>query len=301
MKTLKESSSHFYEIVANKLATWLEAIFDLLPNFLVAVLILLVFVGLGKAFRSVVKRFLRNTSDSEALNNLILKVVYLSVILTGAFIALSVLKLDKAVTSLLAGAGIIGLALGFAFQDIAANFMSGIIMTFRKPIRIGDLIETNDIFGTVKNINLRSSELMTPQGQLMIVPNRKIFESPIKNYTITGMRRVDLGCGVSYGEDLQRVKDITLAAIESIEARDKNKDVKLFFTEFGDSSINFVVAYWIDNSTAQGDFLEAQHQGVLAIKKAYDAHDITIPFPIRTLDFGIKGGEKLSEMLLKQD
>ncbi|GAB3647943.1 hypothetical protein GCM10028791_10810 [Echinicola sediminis] len=297
MEAITNILENFFTIIIEKLASWIKLAIEMLPNFLVAILITLAFVLLAKLVRNIFHRFLSKISDSKSLNTLFSTVVYILVISAGVFIALSVLKLDKAVTSLLAGAGIIGLALGFAFQDIASNFMSGVIMAVRKPIRTGHLVETNGIFGTVQRVSLRATEIKSPQGQLYIVPNKMIFENPIKNYTASGERRVDLACGVSYGDDLKKVKEVTLQAIESLATIDKEKGISLYFKEFGDSSINYQVRYWVKDSTSQADFLEATSQGIIAIKDAYDKNGIDIPFPIRTLDFGIKGGEKLSEMM----
>ncbi|MEX0648198.1 MAG: mechanosensitive ion channel family protein [Balneolaceae bacterium] len=206
------------------------------------------------------------------------------------------LNLDGTVTSLLAGAGIIGLALGFAFQDIAANFISGVLLSTRHPFGIGDIIETNEFFGTVQKLNLRNTIILTPQGQIVYIPNKAVFENPFTNYTKNGERRIDLACGISYGDDLEKVKEVTLKAVSGIEHRDKNRDVEFFYSEFGDSSINFLVRFWV-NFHLHKDFWEPQSEAIMAIKKAFDDNDIMIPFPIRTLDFGIKGGEKLNTML----
>lgn len=289
--------SEAYDLIQGKLSGWMESFIQMLPNFLVAILVVLAFVVAGRLVRKGVGKLLSSVSESQALNNLIMKITYLVILSAGVFVALSILKLDKAVTSLLAGAGIIGLALGFAFQDIATNFMSGVIMAVKKPLRVGDLVETNGIFGHVEKMSLRATEIHSLQGQRFTVPNKLIFENPIQNYTQTGVRRVDLECGVSYGDDLPKVREVTIKAIEALDCIDKDKGVTLFFKEFGGSSINYQIRYWLKESTEQGAYLNALSEGIIAIKKAYDSNGIDIPFPIRTLDFGIKGGEKLSAMI----
>jgi len=170
------------------------------------------------------------------------------------------------------------------------------MMAVRKPFEVGDVISTNDIFGTVKKIDLRATTIHTPQAQTVIIPNKKVFQMPITNYSYLQKRRIDLSVGVSYGEDLSKVKDITIQAIESLDFLRSDTEVELFYEEFGDSSINFVVRYWIDFSS-QVEYRSAVSEGIMAIKSSYDKQGITIPFPIRTLDFGIKGGEKLSDVM----
>jgi len=118
---------------------------------------------------------------------------------------LSILKLNTAVTSILAGAGIIGLALAFAFQDIAANFISGIFISFRRPLRVGDIVKVKDYMGKVEEINLRDTILRTFQGQTVIIPNKEVFQNPIENFSRLGKRRIDLWIGVSYGKTWRKL------------------------------------------------------------------------------------------------
>lgn len=282
--------------VYQKLVGWVQQLIILLPNIIVGVLIFTAFYILGKQIRKWVSRPVHKISHSSSMAELLLSAAFVAIVALGLFIALSVMQLDKAVTSLLAGAGILGLAIGFAFQDIAANLVSGVMMAFIKPMKIGDVIESNDYLGTVIDINLRSSIIRTFQGQQVHIPNKDIFTKPLKNFSTEGYRRVDLECGISYGDDLEKVKRVVVEAIASIDYLEHGRGISFYYTSFGDSSINFVVRYWIEYHK-QPDFLQAQSDGIMKIKQAFDQHDIMIPFPIRTLDFGIKGGEKLQEQL----
>jgi small conductance mechanosensitive channel len=122
------------------------------------------------------------------------------------------------------------------------------------------------------------------------------FENQYTHFTINKSRRIDLDVGISYGDDLEKAEKVTLLAIRQIEGLESNKPVDLFYKEFGNSSINFVVRYWV-GFNKETDYLRALSQGIKNIKKAYEQNGITITFPIRTLDFGIKGGKNLAEML----
>ncbi|HEV2845103.1 MAG TPA: mechanosensitive ion channel family protein, partial [Thermoanaerobaculia bacterium] len=139
-------------------------------------------------------------------------------------------------------------------------------------------------------------EIRTQQGQVVLIPNKQVFENPIMNYSSTGQRRVDLRLGVSYGDDLEKARRIAMRAVEGVSTRLPDKEVELFYEEFGESSITFVVRFWIE-FTRQPDFLAAQSEAIERIKKAFDEAGIRIPFPVRTLDFGARSGEKLSEVL----
>jgi len=286
--------------VSEKLEGWLEAFFTNLPNLVVAILVVVLCYVLAKVLRNAAKRLLSKMSHNEAINNLLATILFVGIVAAGVFISLGILQLTQAVTTLLAGVGIIGLALGFAFQDIAANFISGILIAIRQPFKINDIIESGDYFGTVKDINLRTTTVTTFQGLDVLIPNKDIFGNPVINYTRTPGRRVDLGVGVSYGDDLEKVKELTINTVSKLDSIDQSKDVTLFFDEFGGSSINFKVRFWA-KSPKQPDYLQAQSDAIIAIQKAYDENDIVIPFPIRTLDFGIKGGEKLSQMVIHHE
>jgi small conductance mechanosensitive channel len=285
-----------WELLSGKVMGWGRGFVLLLPNILVSLAVLVGFWLIAKLVRNVLLRILRRVSHSEQVNRILATSVFLLLIAIGTFVALGILGLQKTVTSLLAGAGIITLALGFAFQDIASNLMAGIYLSVQRPFRPGHIIETKDFFGVVKRIHLRWTEIRTQQGQVVLIPNKQVFENPIMNYSSTGQRRVDLRLGVSYGDDLEKARRVAMRAVEGVSTRLPDKEAELFYEEFGESSINFVVRFWIE-FTRQPDFLAAQSEAIERIKKAFDEAGITIPFPIRTLDFAAKGGEKLSEML----
>lgn len=285
-----------FDALVEKIISWGEGAILALPNLLAATLVVAVAWLVSRGVRAALARGLHRSGAPEQIQRLLAGAVGFAVIAAGFFIALGILELDKALASLLAGAGILGLALGFAFQDIAANFIAGIFLAVRRPFRADDLIETNGHFGIVERIELRTTLMRTVTGQLLMIPNKEIFTNALLNYTITGERRVDLSVGVSYGDDLEKAERVAIQAVETVSSRDTDRPVQLFYEGFGDSSINFTIRFWL-RSSAQRDFLDARSRAVKAIKKSFDENDITIPFPIRTLDFGIVGGEKLSAML----
>jgi len=288
--------SDLIKTLVGKLESWLETFVSMLPNMVVAI-VLVALIGLfARYLTSAVERGLRRVMSSPQLAGLVAQIVRITVISGGLFMALGVLNLDKTVTSLLAGIGIIGLALGFAFQDIAANFVSGLVMAIRNPFAIGDLVKISDYFGHVEEINLRATRLTQLSGETVILPNKDVFQSAIVNYTETKCRRVELAVGVSYGDDLEAVRETALAAVQGIESRDQSREIQFFYTSFGGSSIDFELRIWVDRAD-QVTYLATRSAAIMALKKAFDADGVTIPFPIRTLDFGVSGGESLTAHL----
>lgn len=285
-----------YDTIVGKVEVWINDTILMVPNLVTAVLVLLVFYIFARLLRKVIWKTLGTISKNIAVNKIIASIISLGIMITGLFISLGILKLDKTVTSLLAGLGIVGLAAGFAFKETASNLISGFYMAIKSPININDMIEYDSNYGKVKDIGLRATTITTPQGQDVIIPNRFFVENTYKHYTINGVRRIDLEVGISYGDDLEKVERVTIEAIKKIDFIKHEKGIFFSYREFGSSSIDFIIQYWVDYKQ-DPDYFRALSQGIKNIKSAYDKNNITITFPIRTLDFGIKGGTTLAEML----
>lgn len=278
-----------------KLESWLEKITAMLPNLILAIFCFIIFFNLARLARRLSARVISKAVEDISIQRLLTQLVYYLCLSIGVFVVLEILELDKAVTSLIAGLGVVGIALGFAFQDIAANFIGGVILAFKKPFNIGDVVEIDGTIGALDRTDFRLTVIRTFQGQEVYIPNKDVIQKKIINYSITGERRIDLKIGISYGEDLEQVQQITVDAIKTVEGVRTDKDIVFDYYGFGDSSVNYNLRFWI-TFPGEPNILTITNQVFIAIKKAYDNHDITIPFPIRTLDFGIKGGTKLSEL-----
>lgn len=273
------------EKLVEKLSGWGEAIILKVPNFLIAIIVFIIFWYIGKYTGKLISKYLLNRTGQESIKRIIARTSFIVIVIIGFFISLGILDLDKVLTSVLAGAGVIGLAIGLALQGTLNNTFSGVILSFLPNIQIGDWIESNDYSGRVIDINLRNVTIVQPENNLVLIPNSKIVEAPFKNYSRTTRARIILPVGVGYESDLEFVKELTMKVVAEHFEQKNNEEIELFFTEFGDSSINFVVRFWVD-ATDQREMSAEKSIAILAIKKAYNENDINIPFPIRTLDFG---------------
>lgn len=288
------SSTRASEFVTERMASASEYAWSLGPNIFWAVFTLVFFFFLSRGIKALTLALMKRSSWDQTIHNLTAATTGVIVFIIGILVALAALGLNRAVMSLLAGAGIIGIALAFAFKDSASNLLAGIILAFTRPFRVGHLVNLNGQEGRVRNISLRTTLLREPTGEASEIPNQLVIENPIINYTKYGERRVDFEIGISYAEDLAFVKRIAKAAVKRLTVV---KDVEVYYTSFGDSSINFVIRAWIPFKNSFQDYYDARDQIVIAVKKAFDKEGITIPFPIRTLDFGIKGGKPLDKVL----
>ena len=284
------------KLIEEKLGGWFDVVISHIPNFIVAIVIALVFSILARYAGKLMKNVLRRSLDSTQIADLMASIFKVIVLCIGLFIALDFVGLKGTVTSLLAGAGIVGLAIGFAFQDMTENLIAGIAMGIRKPFKAGDVIDTDDVFGSVHSINLRNTLIESFYGQLILVPNKVLFRNVLKNYTTLGVRRIEVPVGISYGDDIEKAKEVIVDKINEFDFVIRKDETAVYAEGFGDSSINLLVWFWI-KYPGEPDFMSVRHKGVVAVKQALDEADISIPFPIRTLDFGIKGGEKLDAMI----
>jgi len=213
------------KLIEEKLSSWVDDLASLLPNIVLSILVVIIAFFISKSVRKYTKNIGSKISSNKAVVNLISTVAYIMIILIGLLIALNIVNLGKAATSMLAGAGIIGIALGFAFQDIAANFISGVMLSIQRPFKIGDIIKSKDIFGKVIEISIRSTEIDNLQGIRIEIPNKEILLNPLRNYSKTMGRRVDLKLGVAYNSDLEKVEKLTTETIESMSEIDNDKKV----------------------------------------------------------------------------
>lgn len=267
-----------------KLELWLDAIIFNFPNLILAFIVFILATILSRYVHKLTFRLLNKSSLQDSVKNLIAKLVSIGIILIGLFLALGILNLNQTLTTILAGAGVAGLAVGLALQGTLSNTFSGIILSFIKNIRIGDWVTSNGHSGEIVDINLRTTTLKEIDNNLVAIPNKLVMENPIKNHSITPQSRVILTCGVTYDSNLQFVEDLVIETIQKEFHEESKINILFFFTEFGDSSINFETRFWINSKSAL-EVLLARGKAIKAVKRAFDENGITIPFPIRTIDF----------------
>ncbi|MFD2914048.1 mechanosensitive ion channel family protein [Psychroserpens luteus] len=287
---MKDQLNTAFGNLKDKLFGWFNAIIENLPNLILAILVFVAAFFLARYVSKLVEKLVVKRVEQKSISLVVSRIASVITVLVGLFIALGILNLSQALTSLLAGAGVIGLVVGLALQGTLSNTVSGIVLSFRDRIRIGNWVETNGYSGEVIDINLNTFILKEADNNIVIVPNKMILENPLKNYSLTTRMRVFLECGVGYESDLEQVEKLTKDTIaKTFDQVEKPEDVEFYYTEFGDSSINYLCRFWID-ADSMLEKLRAKTTAIIEIKKAYDNAGINIPFPIRTLQFDNKLG-----------
>lgn len=269
----------------DKMADWLNAIIVNLPNFLLAIIVFIIFIIIARyVARLLNKLLIRQHSMQDTVRGLTVRLLKFIVIGIGFFFALNLLHLDKVLTTAIGALGVLSLAIGFAVKGTLNNTFSGIILSFIPEIKTHDWIEVNEYAGEVLEVNLRNTLIRESDNNHVIIPNSKIVEGTFKNFSRTKRSRVIVDCRVDYNSDLEMVENLTTKTIENIFKPESGEVVEFAYIEFAESSIDFVVRFWTD-VTKQRDILFAKHKAIRAIKKVFDQNDIVIPRPIRTLHF----------------
>lgn len=223
------------------------------------------------------KRVIKSTS----LQLLLLKISKIGVWTIGILLACVLAFPGFELGDIIATLGVGSVAIGFAFQDIFKNFLAGIILLIEEPFRIGDEIVIGDYQGKVENISIRTTKIRTYNGERVLLPNSTVFTDAVKVVTAYTSRRTDLAVGVDYNTPLTETTDLLEKTIKSVAGVMKEPRPEIDLVDFGDSSIDFIVRYW--TYPQQKQLRSVQTRAIIAIKKALDSENISIPYPIRTL------------------
>nr|WP_113912322.1 mechanosensitive ion channel family protein [Roseovarius dicentrarchi] len=256
----------------------------LLPNLAVAIIVIFLTWIVSKLATSTLKRMLKRTKLRQSLQELFALLTSIAVWFLGVMIAAVILFPGLTPASILAGLGIGSVAIGFAFKDVFENFLAGIIILFRREMRIGDHVECEGIEGQVSHIAIRESHIRQTDGQLVIVPNSILFKNPVTVRTDKDHRRVTVICGVAYDVDIDEARTVISDAVRGCDTViSDGKPIQIFAQEFASSSINFEVTWWTGSKPVE--VRTSRDQVVSAVKRALDDAGIEIPFPYRTLTF----------------
>lgn len=246
---------------------------DFAINLVTAVVIFYV----GKMVVSIVIRALRKLMQRQEVDKTLETFVcnLLNMVLMVIVIIAAIGALGIQTTSFIAIFGAAGLAVGLALQGSLSNFASGVLIVLFRPYRVGDFVEAAGISGVVEQVQILTTVLKTGDNKQIIVPNGQIMDSIITNYSANDTRRVDMVVGVSYDDDLDKVRE-TIEQLIAAEDRVLDEPAcTIAVSALADSSVNFVVRPWVKTSDYWGVMFDLTE----AIKKRFDKEGISFPFP----------------------
>ena len=223
--------------------------------------------------RKIISRILEKSKTDQAIVSFVGNLIYFLILIFAVLAALAKFGIQTA--SFVAILGAAGFAVGFALQGSLANFAAGVLILVLRPYKIGDIIESAGVTGAVKDIQLFTTVLATPDNIKIMVPNGKIFGDVIKNVTGYDNRRVDLVIGIGYSSDIQKAYDLMANLMKDDSRIFTDPAPQIAVSELADSSVNLVVRPWVKKE----DYWGVKFDLTRNIKEAFDANGIDIPYP----------------------
>jgi small conductance mechanosensitive channel len=242
---------------------------------IVLLVILYVARALSRVTRRITEQATKNVNLSKLLRRMIVATAANGVFIIGVLIALS--QLGVSIGPLLAGLGIAGIVIGFALQDTLSNFASGMMILLYRPYDVGDLVDAGGEFGTVTDMSLVFTVILTIDNQRLVVPNNLIWRGVIRNITAEETRRVDMTFGISYNDDIPKAEEVLREILTSHEKVLEDPAPAVRLHALGESSVDFVVRPWVRTD----DYWNVYWDVTREVKLRFDAEGISIPFPQR--------------------
>ncbi len=240
---------------------------------LAALLILVIGRWIAKLITSVIRKLLEKREVAPMVVSFTSNIAY-AVLLT--FVVIAALgQLGIQTASFVAVLAAAGLAIGLALQGSLSNFAAGFLIVLFRPFRVGHYVEAAGVTGTVTDIHVFTTTFTTPDNKLVIIPNAQITGGNITNYSANDTRRVDLVIGVSYGDNLDKVRSVLVDVLNADNRVLKDPEPMIVVLELADSSVNFGVRPWVKTDDYWGAYFDLTE----TIKKRFDAEGISIPFP----------------------
>ena len=272
----------YYSLIS---LTFVQPFAEQLSTIFIVLEILLVAFAVTKVTNVLADWHVKKTAESRNGRNhhllfLMKKMVHLFIYITAFLIILYVFKID--LSGVVVGLGVGGIALAFAVQSQLGDVLGAFSIYFDRPFEIGDFIVVGNYSGTVTNIGVKSTRIRLLQGEELVISNKELTSTSVRNFRKLERRRVTFTIGVAYNTPLSKLKKIPEIIKEIIKAVDSAEIDRVNFTEFGDYSLKFLVIYYI-NVADYGKYLDAQETINFAIKEAFEREGIEIAFPTQTI------------------
>ncbi len=247
-------------------------------SLLMALLVFLIGKWVARRVTNLLVTVLRKVNGmDETLVKFLENIVYYILMIVVILTAVSELGIET--TSFMAILGAAGLAIGLALQGSLGNFASGVMIILFKPFKVGDVITAAGVTGSVKEVSIFNTIMITPDNQKVIVPNAAITSGSITNINANATRRVDLVVGIGYDDDIKKAKTVLNSIVESDQRVLKEKGITVAVSELADSSVNFVVRAWVNTP----DYWGVKFDLTENIKVTFDKEGISIPYPQQDL------------------
>ncbi|MDQ3640115.1 MAG: mechanosensitive ion channel family protein [Actinomycetota bacterium] len=290
---LRAQGSDVDELQESATGAW-TTFLESLPRVGIAIGVLLAFVVTGRLLRPLVRRRLvRHRTPSFA--RVFAKLTSSAMTVVGVLLGLTIVFPSVRPVDVLSGAGVLTIAAGFAFQDILQNLLAGILLLFRQPFRGGDQIKVGDVTGTVEEINIRETVIVTFDGRRILIPNAKVYTDVIHVQTAHETIRTNFVVGIAYEADMAAARSIATEAVSRVAGVVADPPPEALYVELESSTVNLDIRFWSD--AHQLETRRTLDRAIEAVKTAFDAHGIEMPSQVialqatSSLAAALRGGE----------
>lgn len=237
----------------------LENLKNAVPSIILSILVFLIGLFIIRQVSKIVTRFLTENSKNSIVTDFLVNIASFVLTLLLIVICLGILGFRDITDKILAGTALTTFIIGFALKDIGENFLAGILMAFRRPFRIGDLIEVEGMRGRVKKMSLRETNIKTLDGKDVFIPNSIILKNPLENFTYNQLLRSDFVLNVSFSSDVEQLMKDVLEIINSFEEVEKEPKSSVYIQDIDGEKIKIRGAYWFKTTdvTAPGNSLKS--------------------------------------------
>ena len=232
------------EKIAKSFEEFWASIIDKLPELLVSLIVLAFFIVAGKLFYRIFSRRIQKRLKDTILSTFTGEFIRWSFYVIGITFALFNLGLAGMAGSLMAGAGVTAIILGFAFKDIAENFLAGILLAISRPFVIGDIIEVNGVKGPVLQVDLRTTQIKTVDGRDIFIPNSIVIKNVFTNYTRDGYLRLDLTVGLDFNDNIEKARSLIIDHLKKQPDILPDPAPNVVLEELGESAVTVKVMFW---------------------------------------------------------
>ena len=253
-----------------------------LPNIITGILVIIVFIIMGKLFYFIVGKRIQKKWKDTIISNFVSESTKWSFYIFGIIIALNIVGFGGIASSLIAGAGISAIIFGFAFKDIGENFLAGIILALKRPFEVGDIIEVEGFKGTVKDLDLRITHLRNVEGKDIFIPNSSIIKNTLINYTKDGNLRINFIIGIAPESNINLTRSLIIEYLEQNKQILKTPIPNAIVLELGEFTTDLQILFWVDilanKSFADNNLGHNIRSKVITdIKEILDKNNIDMP------------------------
>ncbi|MAT14467.1 MAG: mechanosensitive ion channel protein MscS [Planctomyces sp.] len=271
----------------------------MLPLLVVGLFIVIISWFIAKVLTRLARSLAARRIDSELIQQVVSSVVAVLIMLIGVYIALKVSGLTRLAVTVLGGTGLIGLALGFAFRDIAENYLASILISLNRPFRVGDLIQLEGYTGFVRRVTTRGTLLLTIEGNHVQIPNNTVYKAVITNFSSSPRIRKEFRVGIGYDDSITAAQEVILAVLKENQSVLPDPTPLVLVDSLGSATVNLAVFFWLD--AKRFDALSVCSSLMRQTKTALTEANISMPDEAREVVFPkgvpiVSSAEQLAEM-----